>query len=131
MARLAIISLLLASLLYPAQRKRNQPKPPELEVAEVTARRGEGTVSVDGRVRNCGEKKLRGLKLLFDFMDSDRQTITTKNWKIEDVILEPGDETEFHAQLTDPVRAVFFRVNAEDGGGRELRVDKGGPFPVE
>ena len=131
MGRLAIISFLLASLLYPAQRKRNSPKPPELQVAEVTARRGEGTVSLDGRVRNCGEKALRGLKLLFDFMDSDRQVLTTKNWTNEDAILQPGDETEFHAQLTDPVRAVYFRVNAEDGGGRELRVDKGGPFPVE
>jgi hypothetical protein len=33
--------------------------------------------------------------------------------------------------MNDAVRAVEFRIQAEDGDGRELTVRKGGPFPIE
>lgn len=131
MARVVFVLLSLATMLYPAEKKRNLPKPPDLEVVEAVARRLEGQISIDGRVRNCGEKPLNKLKLFFDFMAPGRQVITTKNSEIEDGILEPGSESEFHLRLVDPVRAVEFRINAEEGSGHELRVDKNGPFPVE
>jgi hypothetical protein len=33
--------------------------------------------------------------------------------------------------LSDPVRAVQFRVQAVDADDRDLRVAKSGPYPIE
>jgi hypothetical protein len=37
----------------------------------------------------------------------------------------------FRGQLSDPVRAVQFRVQAVDADDRDLRVAKPGPYPIE
>jgi hypothetical protein len=129
---LLILSLGLASLLAQKDRKRNTPpKPPEVEVVEATARRQERRVALDGRVRNSGERPIQGLVLLFDFMAPGRSVITTKRGSVEDGIVEPEQEVEFHVQLEDQPRAVHFRIGAEDGSSRDLKVVKGGPFPID
>lgn len=123
-----ILVVALAVTSIAAEKKR---KPPDIEVLEASGRRGESKVSVDGRVRNTGEKPIKGLTLLFDFMAPGRQVVTTQKAAIDEEILEPGKEAAFHMELNAPPRSVEFQINATDGTGRELRVAKPGPFPIE
>jgi hypothetical protein len=121
-----VVSLALVSTA--AERKK---KPPDVEVVEASAHRGEVKVSVDGRIRNSGEKSIKQLMLLFDFMAPGKQVITTQKGPIDEELLEPGKEAAFHMELNAPPRSVEFQINASDGSGRELRVAKSGPFPIE
>jgi hypothetical protein len=57
--------------------------------------------------------------------------ITTQKMVADEEVLEPGDEVMFRGQLSDPVRAVQFRVQAVDADDRDLRVAKPGPYPIE
>ncbi len=133
MKPLAVALLALASLLFGAGQKRNQPKlkPPEVVVLDASARRVDGRVALDGRLKNAGERPAQGLILLFDFMAPGRQVITTKRGPIDEELLAPGQEAEFHAHIVDPVRAVEFRIAAEDASGRDIKVQRPGPFPIE
>jgi hypothetical protein len=131
MKHASVAVMALASLLCVASQKRKSPKPPEVEVIEITARRSERLVTVDGRVRNSGERPVQGLTLLFSMMAPGGQVITTQKGTIEEEVLEPGEEAEFHWKMRDPVRAVDFKIDAVDGVGRELLVRKAGPYPIE
>jgi len=131
MKRAFLLLVALASLLCLLAQKRKSPKPPEVQVVEVMARRSEGVVTIDGRVRNCGLKPIRGLTLLFSMKAPGGQTVTTKKGAIEEELLEPNQESEFHWAMKDPVRAVEFQIEAVDSSTRELMVDKPGPYPVE
>jgi hypothetical protein len=131
MKRLVAVLLVLAALLCAADRKRKPAKPPELEVLEAKAQRVEGRMLVDGRVRNTGEKPIVSLNLLFDFMNTDAQAVTTRRYAFEDEVLGLGQEAGFQLYLADPVRAVTFQVRAETGRGMDLRVAHAGPFPIE
>ena len=123
-----ILVLALAVVSTAAERKK---KPPDVEVVEASAHRGEIKVSVDGRIRNSGEKPIKQLMLVFDFMAPGRQVITTQKAPIDEELLDPGKEAVFHMELNAPPRSVEFQINASDGAGRELRVAKSGPFPIE
>ena len=120
------LSLVVASVA--AEKKK---KPPDLEVLEASAHRDETKVSVDGRVRNTGEKPIKELTLLFDFRAPDKQVVATERGAIEEEVLQPGQEAAFHMETNTPPRSVSFQIGAADGSGRELRVAKAGPFPVE
>lgn len=121
----------LAILLCAADKKGKQPKGPEIELIEVTCHRSEDRMLLDGRIRNTAERPLNKVQMIFRFMAPGRQVIATKNGPVEDEVIDPGDEAEFHMQVPAPARAVEFDVNAEDGSGRELRFDRTGPFPIE
>src|SRR5437867_1056180 len=123
-----ILALALAAGVIAAEKKK---KPPDLEVVEASAHRGETKISIDGRVRNSGEKPLKKLMLIFDFMAPGRRVITTQKGPLDEELLERGAEAAFHMELNDPPRSVEFQINAADGSGRELRVAKPGPFPIE
>jgi hypothetical protein len=123
--------LLLASLCFAWQKKGKSPKPPDVSVMEASCRRFEGDVLLDGRVRITAEKPVVKLKLLFDFLGTDRQLLQTKAAVIDDETLTAGDESEFHLRVADPVRAVLFSIRAEDGSGRELNLTRAGPYPIE
>ena len=123
-----ILALALAVTSTAADRKK---KAPDVEVLEASAHRGESKISIDGRVRNSGEKPIKQLTLLFDFMAPGRQVVTTQKAAIDEERLEPGKEAAFHMELNDPPRSVEFQINAADGSGRELRIAKAGPFPIE
>jgi hypothetical protein len=131
MKGMLLVLLALASLLCAADRKRKPAKGPDVRIVEVTAHRSEGTVSIDGRVRNCGLKPLQRLTLIFSLRAPGRKVVTTQRGVIDDEILEPGSEAEFHWAMRDHARAVEFDVDAVDGSGRELIVEKPGPYPVE
>jgi hypothetical protein len=128
MIKLAVI---LLAIMASALAQKKQPKPPEVELLEVTAHRDEGRINLDGRVKNVGEKPIRGLTVVYDFLDSDKHVISSGKGGIEEASLVPGDEAEFHAQLQAPPRATSFQVNFEDGGGKDLRLAKSEILPIE
>ena len=86
---------------------------------------------MDGRVRNSGEKPIKELILLFDFQSPEKQVVATERGAIDEEILQPGEEAAFHMEANAPPGSVAFQINAADGAGRELRVAKSGPFPIE
>jgi hypothetical protein len=106
-------------------------KPPDLEILQASARRGETNVAVDGRVRNTGPRPIKELTLVFDFIDRDNLVLTSERGQIDEEVLEPGQEAAFHMEVTDPPRSIQFRISAQDGSGRELTLAKSGPFPIE
>jgi hypothetical protein len=131
MTRRAAWILLFAVLAF-GQKKGKEAKPPEVELLEATAHRQEGNVIVDAKVRNVGDKPIKSLQLIIDFVAPDhKQVITTKRGGIEAEMLDPGEEADFRAQIEDPSRATEFQINFEDGNGKYLRAEKTGPFPIE
>jgi hypothetical protein len=123
--------LLMAAVTTASGQKKNDKKAPEIELMEATAHRQDGNITIDGKVRNCGEKPIKKLVLLFDFMDGNQQVLTTRKDSTEQEVLAPGEEAEFHSQVPEPPRATHFQINFEDGGGKYLRVVKNGPFAIE
>lgn len=129
--RRALLALIVPMLVRPADRKP-KPKPPAVEVLAAAAKRTtEGTIEVDGRVRNCGEKPIQRLVLLFSILAPGDEVVTRQRGRVEQDLVEPGEEVEFHWQMREPARAVRFRVGATDREGMELRVLKDGPYPIE
>lgn len=124
------ILLLLGNTFCFAQKKPAY-KGPEVEVIEVSAHREEGLVAIDGRIKNSGEKPIKLIKILFDFMDAGKQVLTTQRAGIEQDVLAPGEEAEFHAQMPNPTRAVTYKIEFRDGDERDLRAAKTGPYPIE
>ncbi|MBI3210729.1 MAG: hypothetical protein HYZ37_17730 [Candidatus Solibacter usitatus] len=129
--RSLVVSILLASLCFAAQKKGKQTKPPEVAITEVNCHREGSDVIVDGRVTVTGDRPLKKLQLLIDFLGSDKQLLQTKRGEVDDGILKPGEEAEFHMRVSDPIRAVMYSLRAEEGDGRELRLDKAGPYAIE
>lgn len=126
-------AILLLAVLAPfaAAQRKSVPKPPEVEMLDGSAHREDGKVMLDGRVRNCGDKPIRGLTVLFDFVSAEGQVIATKNGRVDEEVLETGAESEFHVQVEDTARATALRVRFEDYDRRELRVAKAVTFPIE
>lgn len=113
------------------QKKGKSPKPPEVTILEINVHRVESDVVVDGRLQVGPERSLKKLQLLIDFLGSDHQLLQSKRGEVDDGVLQKGEEAEFHLRVTDPTRAVEYTLRAEEGDGRELRVDKAGPYPIE
>ncbi len=129
--RRALLALMVP-MLVGAGEKKPKPKPPAVEVLEAAAKRTtEGTIELDGRVRNCGEKPIEGLVLLFNMLAPGDEIVTRQRGRVEQDVVEPGEEVEFHWQMREPPRAVRFRVGAADGREMELPVQKSGPYPIE
>lgn len=132
MRRLLAIFFIALLALTAAENKRKGPKPPQVEIVEVTARRtAEGTIEIDGQVRNGGEKPIRSLRLLFHILEAGQRVITTQKGTLEERWLEPGQVAEFHWRMRDAARGVGFRVGATDHSGADLPVAKAGPYPIE
>ena len=128
--RKTLLAGLALVLLLPAQDKK--PKPPELEVTQVSVHRIDDTViAVDGSVRNTSAKTYNKLQIVFEFYAPGMKSITIQRGAPEADVIAAGDLVEFHLQLRAPARAVHVTLGAEDGSGRELRVGKSGPYPVE
>jgi len=123
--------LMLATLLCFGQEKRKGGRRMDIEVVECAVHRTDGKVSVEGRVKNASTKTVNGLVLLFDFIGTDGQVVTTKKAPVDEEALAPDGESPFHFETTDPVRAVEVRVQGMDGSGRELRVSPSTSTPIE
>lgn len=129
MRRILIVSFALSLLVYGQDRKG---KTPELEFSQVSIHRiDEQLIAVDGSVRNTGMKQQNKVQIIFEFFAPGKQSITIQKGSPEPDTIEVGDLVEFHLQLRAPARAVQVLLGAEDGTGRNLRVGKPGPYPVE
>jgi hypothetical protein len=106
-------------------------KPADVTVLEAKARRGDGKVLVDGRVRITAQKRMRGLVIVFDLLSAENGVMATEKAVVDEDWIEPGQERSYHAETADPVRAVRYRIRAFDNGERELRAENTGPFPIE
>jgi hypothetical protein len=129
--RRLLIALVLASVVLCAASQKKQKKILEISVVETAGHRTEGTIALDGRVRNTGNTPIEGLVILFDFMAPGGAVISTQKFPTEDEVLEVGQETVFRAQLNDEVRAVRYRISAVDRGERDVKVGKAGPYVIE
>ena len=127
--RLALFSLAIVVLSLSGAEKKK--KPPEVTVIECAARRGNGKITFDGRVRATGEKPIHGLVLLIDFLSTDNELLTTLKGPVEDEELAVGAESNFHFEGDEPPRAIRYRINGVDRGGKDLRVANAGPFSID
>ena len=127
-----LLSLLLAAALAGYQGKKPPPlKPPVLEVTETIARRDQGLLAIDSKMKNVGERSAESLVIIVDVLDSDKRAITTQKGSSEPESIEAGEEAEFHAQMRLPPRAVYIRLSFEDGDGREVKATNAGPFAID
>jgi hypothetical protein len=123
--------ILLATLCLLAQDKKKAPKPPDLEIVTATARRSGDAIHFDGTVRNTSPKPLEKVLILVDVFAPGHKPMVQRKSALEPEYLAPGDEADFHLAMPDPGQLVEFELQAEDGKGKELRVGKNGPFPIE
>lgn len=129
MNRRAVIAFFPSAFLLGQKKKDN--KGPEIELLEATAHVEDSRVNVDGRVKNVSERPVRKLNVVYEVLDGDRNVLTKQQGTIDAAVLDPGEEASFQSQMQYHARAVSFRLSFEDGGGRELRAEKTGPFPIE
>jgi hypothetical protein len=123
--------LSLATIFCCVAQEKRKPKPGEVEVVELQARRGEERVTLDGRLKNTGELPIVGLRLTIYFISPDEKVVSTKQGSVETPSLGPGEETEFHLETTAPARAVSLRIEAISKGENEVKMTPPGPFPIE
>jgi hypothetical protein len=121
-----IVALLLCLCTLAAAQRR-----PDVQVVEAKARRvEEGKITVDGRVK-VGEKPVKGLVIVFDFLSTEGETLTSQKVQVDDDVLERGEESTFRGATMNPPGAVRFRMRAFDSADRELRLGNSGPFTIE
>jgi hypothetical protein len=128
--RLFLLAAVILSVCAsaPGQRKK---KPADVEVLETKARRVEGRITLDGRVRFTGERPTRGLVIIFDFLSPEREVVTSQKTQVADGVVRAGQEASYRTELVDPVRAISYQVRAVGAGERDLRVANPGPYPIE
>jgi len=100
-------------------------------VLETRARRGEGKILLDGRVRTTGEKPIHGLIVIFDLISPENGVVGSERAVLDEDLLAPGQERAFHSETGDLARAVQYRIRAFDTADRELRAANTGPFPID
>ena len=127
MDRRSALLFLFAAASLPAQKQKG----PEVELLEASAKVDDGRVIVDCRVKNVSDKPIRKLTLILEVLDTANRVLTKQQGSIEPPVLEPGDDSLFQAQLAYHARTHAWRVTFEDAGGRELRAEQTGPFPIE
>ncbi|MGE5647726.1 MAG: hypothetical protein ACM336_18270 [Acidobacteriota bacterium] len=132
--RAVLFALPLATLAAQKRRKRQKLKPGTVEVAEISIHREseqERLISIEGRIRNTGERPIKGLTLVFAIVAPGGEEVARQRGEIETDPFEPGAESEFHWQMKDHARAVQVRVGASDQEGFEVAVEKPGPYVIE
>lgn len=123
--------LALASLWFSQERKGKPPRPPDVRVIEIKALREPAHITVDGRLTIGPEKPLRGLVVFFEFLAPGGAMISRQQTQVSDEELAPDQETSFHVQTVHVPRAVQVRLEAQDGRGQPIRLDKPGPYTIE
>jgi hypothetical protein len=126
-----IACCIVAALCLCSHAQDKKKKPPDVQVIETSARRDEGKIKLDGRVRVTAEKPLRGLVVVFDFVSPERAVISTEKTVIDEETMNNGQEGSYHVETHDLARAVRYQIRAFDVNDRELRIANGGPFVIE
>ena len=131
MLRLVVLAALFCSITSALGAGDRKTKAAPVEVKEFVAHRDDGLITVDLRVRNSGPRPIRGLDVIFRFVDSGGSAVTTQRTTVDEPSLEPGSESTIGAQLKDAPRAVAVQILARDGAGAELNVINAGPFEID
>jgi hypothetical protein len=129
--RFVLLSLASVPLCFAQKKKPAQDKGPEVELLEASAHVEDSRLNMDGRLRNVGERPIRKLRIYSEILDSDKKVLTRQQGDLGMEEFEPGEESRFEAQMAYHARAIWFRLEFEDAGGRELRAEKTGPFQIE
>jgi hypothetical protein len=124
------VSLLVLGCWLAATAQQKQKSDSDIAVLNAIAHRTEGRITIDGQVRNAGDRAVH-VELVFDFIAPDKRVMTRRQGAPEQPYLEPGDETTFHAYIQDNARSVWVTIGARDKRRGELRVSNAGPFPIE
>lgn len=112
--------------------KKQKLKGPEITISDASVKVEDNRVNIDGKLKNTGDKAVEGLRIYYEVLDSDGNVLTRQMGPAEDEgVLEPGQGSEFHAQIAWHARSISLRFSFEDGAGRDLRSQKTGPFPIE
>jgi hypothetical protein len=119
--------MLVALCVFGADSKR----PPDLQLVEIKAQRVGDRVNLDGTVRVVGIRPLQEPALVFEFISDTKRTLTRKRAALDELILDPGDESSFRLEADCPPHAVEFRVTAFTRGERVAEVSNGGPHKIE
>ena len=127
MRRVAAASILVALLCAAEPQKARKA---EVEVLETKARRADGEILIDIRVKTA-EKTLRGLIVYFDLLSPENGVVTSQKAVLDEGQVQPGQERSAQSAAAEHVRAVRFKVRAFDMQERELRIANAGPFPIE
>jgi|SRR5947199_1956833 len=122
---------LLAFALFSAGAPQKARRPPEVAVLETRARRANGEIHIDIRVRTGAERPLRGLIVYFDLISPENGVVTSQKAVLDEDQIEPGQERSAASAASEHVRAVKYRIRAFDTQERELRIANAGPFPIE
>ena len=128
--RTFVLALACLSLGAAGAYQRKQ-KPPDVEVLETRARRNEGKIQLDGRVRTTGEKPIHGLIVIFDLISAENNVVGSERAVLDEDFVVPGQERSYHSETSEHARAVRYRIRAFALGDRELRAANTGPFPIE
>ncbi len=119
------VALLSLGALGEAQKK------PEVQVLEAKARRDEGKILIDGRVRVTANKPVRGLVIVFDLLAPENNVVGSQKAVLDQEVVPPGEERGCHSETGEHGRAVRFKIRVFDLHERDLRVGNSGPFPIE
>lgn len=131
--RRLVLLLAPALMLAAAGKKARRPSRTWIEMVELKFRRvpEDGTVSVEGRLRNSGERPIRGLHVVFHVLAPGGAEVARQRGNVEEDPFEPGQEYEFHWQMKDPVRGVEVRVVARDSNEEQVHMEQAGPYTIE
>jgi len=88
-------------------------------------------INVDGRVINTGVRPIAKLVILVDLLNTESKVISTRRGAIEEEMLQPDQECEFHFYVPDQPRAALVRLRAESAKYNYVEVVKRGPYPIE
>lgn len=134
--RIARLLLFLTPLLAVSagdKKKDTQKEPPTVEIVEIAVVRPaeEHLITIDGRVRNVGRKPIHRLTLLFEALAPEGEIVSRQRGAIDEAVLDPDQESEFHWQMREHPRAVEIRVRAVHGEDVYVEVEKPGPYAIE
>lgn len=122
---------LLAPLCFALQKKGKSSKVAQVVFLEVSCHRTQDDVALDGKLLLQSERPVKRLQLRIDFFSGDKQLISSKRGEVSEEEMKAGDESEFHMRVSHPPASVYYSLRAEDHDGRELSVERAGPFPIE
>ena len=129
--RLFLALLLVAAFSLLGQPQAKQPPQNRVEITELSSNRSQGKINVDGRVKNTGLRPLAKLVIQVDLLDTDRKVISTRHGPVEEEMLQPDQECEFHFYVPDQPRAALVRLGAESAKYDYVELVKRGPYPIE
>jgi hypothetical protein len=130
LAPMKLLALLFAACCLLASPQKAK-KAGDVQITETKAVRGEGRITMDGKVKATGEKPLRGLVIVFDFRSPEKEVVTAQKTVVGEDSMGPGSEGVFHNEMVDAPRAVSYTVRAFDIHEKELKVANPGPYVIE